>query len=37
MNPIDLSNYNRTNMFIYLDKYDQNLKKYVPTLLEMTW
>ena len=38
MNPAaDLAKYNSSNIFIYLDKYDEISKKHVPTALNMTW
>ena len=37
MNPVEISKYNRENIFIYLDTYDPNLKKHVPQLANMTW
>jgi hypothetical protein len=37
MSPVEISNYNRENIFISLDKYDPILRKHVPQLINMTW
>jgi hypothetical protein len=37
MNPADITMYNSSNIFIYIEKYDDDLKKHVGTSLNMTW
>jgi hypothetical protein len=37
MNPVELTRYNSDNIFIYFEKYEENLEMYIPVIFNMTW
>ena len=37
MDPADLDMYNASNIFIYLEKYDDEKREHVQTPLNLTW